>query len=59
MRLKVHIANVESELYLMPTECPQEGCHGTAFKQHQDKCPKRLRDLQHERVEAKRYRCLR
>ena len=59
MRLKVHIPKVEPELYQMPTECPYEGCHGTAFKEHQKGCPKPLRDPQHERVEAKRLRCLR
>jgi len=59
MRLKVRIPKVEPELYQMPTECLQEGCHGTAFKQHQEGCPKGLRDSQHEQVEAKRYRCLR
>ena len=59
MRLRVRIPNVEPELYQMPTECPYEGCHGTAFKQHQEGCPKSLRDSQHEQVEAKRYRCLR
>lgn len=59
MRLKVRIPNVEPGLYQMPTECPHEGCQGTAFKQHQDRCPKPLRDPRHEQVEAKRYRCLR
>ncbi len=43
----------------MPTECPYEGCHGTAFKEHQEGCPKALRDPRHEQVEAKRLRCLR
>ena len=59
MRLKVRIPNVEPEFYQMPTECPYEDCHGTAFKEHQKGCPKALRDPQHEQVEAKRYRCLR
>jgi len=59
MRLKVHIPNVEPELYEMPSECPYEDCHGTAFKEHQDGCPKALRDPQHEQVKAKRCRCLR
>lgn len=59
MRLKVRIPNVEPEFYQMPHECSYEGCHERAFKQHQEGCPKALRDPQHERVEAKRYRCLR
>jgi hypothetical protein len=59
MRLKVRIRNVEPGVYQMPNECTYEGCHGRAFKQHQEGCPKELRDPQHEHVEAKRYRCLR
>jgi len=59
MRLKVRIRSVEPELYQMPTECPYERCHSKAFKQHQEECPKGLRHPQHERVEAKRRRCLR
>jgi len=59
MRLRVRIPTVEPTLYQMPTECSYEGCHGTVFKMHQEGCPKPLRDPQHERVEAKRYRCLR
>jgi len=59
MRLKVRIPKVEPGVYQMPNECPYEGCHGRAFKQHQEGCPKELRDPQHEQVEAKRYRCLR
>jgi hypothetical protein len=58
-RLKVRMSKVEPELYQMPAECPYEGCHGTTFKQHQEKCPKGLRDPQHEQVEARRFRCLR
>lgn len=59
MRLKVRIPKVEPGVYQMPNECPYEGCHGSAFKQHQEGCPKELRDPQHEQVEAKRYHCLR
>ena len=59
MRLKVKTSSVEPKLYQMPTECPYEGCHGRVFKQHQERCPKPLRDPQHEQVEARRYRCLR
>jgi hypothetical protein len=52
MRLKVRIPNLEPETYQMPTECPYEGCRGTAFKEHQKGCPKALCDPRHERVEA-------
>lgn len=59
MQVKVRIRPVNPDVYKVPEVCPHDGCEGTAFKPHQQHCPKPLRDPRYEEVKAKRYRCLR
>lgn len=59
MQVTVHIRPVDSELYELPEECPHPNCQGTTFKLHQECSAKLVRDPCHQRVTARRYRCLR
>jgi transposase-like protein len=58
MRLKLILPVVKAEEYNEPQGCPQPGCKGKAIRQRQV-VRKNLRDGQYEKVEARRYECLR
>jgi len=58
MRIRMYLPTVKPEEYMMPEECPVEGCQGRYFKLHQSDCAKQLLDPNHDEVSANRYQCL-
>lgn len=65
MHLNVRLPKVEPDSIQTPNRCPlrvgkrkARQCTGQHFKVHQATCDKPLRDLRHEQVQARRYRCL-
>jgi len=59
MRLRLNIPRVDPTAIESPEACPNEDCDGQYFKPHQQRCEKRLRDLEYDRVNAMRWKCLR
>ena len=59
MRIQVHLARVEPEVYVHPTECPH-GCGSRYFKPHGVQGERKpLRDPQYTEVVSHRYVCVR
>ena len=58
MRLRVNIPQVDPTAMEPPELCPYEECDGQYFKPHQQHCEKPLRDLEYDRVNAMRWKCL-
>ena len=50
MRVRARIPPVEPTVMKPPQECPYDDCQGVHFKNHQERCEKRVRDTQHEQV---------